>query len=61
MFVMSVFRSQQLTEAHAGQFWRIHSSRHLKQYGEALKIGRTQNVPNRFDEPKRSIGIEAGM
>jgi cytochrome b involved in lipid metabolism len=39
------------------QFWRFHNKEIMQQYGRPLRIGRTQDVKNRFIEPKRYVGL----
>lgn len=39
------------------QFWRFHSCALMEQYGVPLRIGRTEGVQNRFEEPKRFVGL----
>lgn len=39
------------------QFWRFHGSKEMIEYGRPLRIGRTHDVPNRFIEIPRYIGL----
>jgi len=39
------------------QFWRFHGKGHMKEFGSALRVGRTENVKNRFKEPRRFVGL----
>ncbi|KAH8807277.1 fatty acid desaturase [Xylogone sp. PMI_703] len=39
------------------QFWRFHSKRHLEEFGDKLRIGRTKGVPNRYQEQPRYVGL----
>lgn len=39
------------------QFWRFHSQNEMKQFGAALRIGRTAGVPNRFEEQTKYVGL----
>lgn len=39
------------------QFWRFHSRDIMDQYGKKLRIGRTGDVPNRFQEPSKYVGL----
>lgn len=39
------------------QFWRFHGKNEMEQYGRALRVGRTQGVKNRFQEPPRYVGL----
>lgn len=42
-----------------GQFWRLHSQRHLEDHGIALRVGRTEGLENPFAEPKKYVGLKA--
>jgi hypothetical protein len=35
------------------QFWRFHNKKDMARYGVVLRIGRTEGVGNRFEEPNR--------
>lgn len=39
------------------QFWRFHSRNIMHQYGRGLRIGRTADVQNRFEEPSKYVGL----
>ncbi|KAL2005353.1 hypothetical protein VTN00DRAFT_2564 [Thermoascus crustaceus] len=39
------------------QFWRFHGKEQMESDGWALRIGRTEGVPNRFPEPPRYVGL----
>ncbi|EPE02262.1 cytochrome b5 [Ophiostoma piceae UAMH 11346] len=39
------------------QFRRFHSTDTLRQHGQALRIGRTEGVANRFQERPRFVGL----
>lgn len=38
------------------QFWRFHSKRTMEEWGRPLRVGRTEGVANRFEEPPRYFG-----
>ena len=42
---------------NAGQFWRFHGKNEMEQYGKELRIGRTNGIANRFNEPVRFVGL----
>ncbi|OQO13030.1 hypothetical protein B0A48_02494 [Cryoendolithus antarcticus] len=39
------------------QFKRFHSSAHMKEFGQPLRIGRTSGICNRFKERPRLVGL----
>lgn len=39
------------------QFWRFHGQSEMIQHGRPLRIGRTADVPNRFSEIPRYVGL----
>ncbi|KAH6663018.1 fatty acid desaturas-like protein [Halenospora varia] len=39
------------------QFWRFHGEKELEEYGMAFRVGRTEGLKNRFQEPKKYIGL----
>ncbi|KAH8176732.1 cytochrome b5-like heme/Steroid binding domain-containing protein [Sarocladium implicatum] len=51
-----------LIEAFQGQdcswqFWRFHGDAEMRGFGRPLRIGHTKGVKNRFDEPKKFVGL----
>lgn len=42
-----------------GQFWRLHSRKHLKAFGHCLRVGRTEGLTNPFEEPKRMVEVRS--
>ena len=58
MFVTQAQCSEVLqSPEHPGQFLRFHSSKHLKEYGSRLRVGKTKAIENRFKEPKKYVGL----
>ncbi|KEQ93191.1 hypothetical protein AUEXF2481DRAFT_7137 [Aureobasidium subglaciale EXF-2481] len=39
------------------QFWRFHTREHMRDYGRALRVGRTKGVKNPYKEPPRYVGL----
>jgi cytochrome b involved in lipid metabolism len=39
------------------QFWRFHNKEHMARHGTQLRVGRTNNVENRFRERPRWVGL----
>lgn len=44
-----------LTRVVAGQFHKLHAKDTLELLGAELRIGRTNNVPNPYKEPKPTL------
>lgn len=52
----------QIIESFAGtecswQFWRFHGKGEMEEFGRPLRVGRTKGLKNRFEEPKRYVGL----
>jgi len=41
------------------QFWRIHTTSHLRQYGLRMRVGRTEGVENPYKETKTYVGLRS--
>lgn len=41
------------------QFGRFHSMKHMEDFGQKLRVGRTSGVENRFREPPRYVGLSS--
>jgi cytochrome b involved in lipid metabolism len=39
------------------QFWRFHGEKEMKEFGRALRVGRTQGMINKFKEPQKYVGL----
>jgi len=40
----------------AGQFWNIHPLPYMRNYGEHLRVGRTEGIENKYPLPKKLRG-----
>lgn len=44
------------------QFWRFHGAKEMREFGRALRVGRTEGLQNQFKEPVRYVGLrKSGM
>ena len=41
------------------QFWRFHGPEEMAEYGRVLRIGRTQGMVNKYQEPPRFVGLRS--
>ncbi|PVH77215.1 cytochrome b5, partial [Cadophora sp. DSE1049] len=39
------------------QFWRFHGPKEMEEAGKPLRVGRTEGVINRFQEPSKYVGL----
>ncbi|KAH7411515.1 fatty acid desaturas-like protein [Cadophora sp. MPI-SDFR-AT-0126] len=39
------------------QFWRFHGSKEMEEFGRPLRVGRTEGISNRFQEPSKYVGL----
>ncbi|TVY27267.1 putative cytochrome b5 [Lachnellula hyalina] len=53
---------EQVIKSFAGgecswQFWRFHGKQDMEEFGKPLRVGRTEGLKNRFQEPNRYVGL----
>lgn len=61
-FVLSHPGGKTVIESFCGadcswQFWRFHGEKEMREFGRALRVGRTEGIQNRFKEPVKYVGL----